>query len=135
MVDEKRNTKEQIVLFRYWQDKIVSGNLKVASLTSMASQLPLFMSRFQRLVDQFYDDIKFDPERIGIKGNGTKIRWKIFYDNQDLLGFPSAGLFSPNRCIKDIQVDSGWFTSAHTGYFKTHDVITGVAELISSNMA
>lgn len=120
--------------FIKWKTKIKNNELVLASLTSMASQLPLFVFRFQRLVDKFYLNEKFDPSEIGFDGNSKSTKWNIFYDNHDLLGFPTKELFYPNKSIEDIEVNSGWYVSAHTGYFKTQKVIEETASLISYNI-
>lgn len=120
-------------LFSKWKDKADRHELKLGSLSSAASQLPLFMMRKQKLVDNYFQGKRLDPAAIGIPV-GTKIRWKLFYDVDDVLGYPSRGLYEPNDTIKEMQVGTGAAPEqAHDGYWKNGTVITEIAELIEAN--
>jgi hypothetical protein len=58
----------------------------------------------------------------------------LFYDADDVLGYPSRGLYEPNGAIKEFQVGTGAMPEkAHDGYWKNETVIKEVAELIESN--
>lgn len=123
---------ETVVRFQYWQTKARIDELKLGSFVSFASQLPLFVMRKEKLVEDFYSGKRLDPKVIGIRD--ARLRWLIFHDVDDLLGFASRRLYSPRDAIKDIQVNCGLLPdSAHVNYWKNKTVITETARLIFTN--
>ena len=77
---------------------------------------------------------KLDPSAIGIT-SGDKTRWKIFYDIDDILSFPTRNLFDNNDGIMDIQVDTADRPDrAHDRYWENDRVIDEVAELLVSTI-
>lgn len=111
-----------------WRDKAQKGELRLGGFASAASQLPLFIMRKQKLVDCLFKRQGVDPRDIGIQNSGTQ--WKIFYDVDDILGFATRGLYSPDDAIMDIQVDCGDEPKgAHIGYWRNKTVIRETAKL------
>ena len=80
------------------------------------------------MIDKLFNHGGLDPADIGVVSSG--IQWKFFYDIDDVLGFASRNLYSPNNAIMDIQVDSGDLPpSAHAGYWENEVVIRETAKL------
>lgn len=118
--------------YEFWRERRKEGKLTVGSFTSMASQLPLFMMRKHKLIDTFFRNEQLDPAVIGIDHGNVK--WQIFYDIDDVLGFTSRDLYSdPHGRIKQIQVDTGDSESAHNRYLENQTVIRETANLIMAN--
>jgi hypothetical protein len=114
--------------FQKWRDKAQNGELTLGGLACAASQLPLMVMRKQVMIDKLFNHERLDPADIGVVSSG--IQWKFFYDIDDLLGFASRNLYSPNNPIMDIQVDSGDLPqSAHVGYWENEVVIRETAKL------
>ncbi|MBI4431478.1 MAG: hypothetical protein HY587_07180 [Candidatus Omnitrophica bacterium] len=132
-IKEKQGSGEARDHYQWWRKKAQAGELKLGSLASAASQLPLFLMRKVRFVEQFYDGQLLDSSVIGVTGN-DRIRWKIFYDIDDALGFPSRRLYRETPVIVDIQVNcSALPEGAHTGYWQNETVIRETADLILEN--
>lgn len=116
-----------------WRAKAQRGELRLGSLGTAASQIPLFAMRKQRFVDHFFQGHKIDPSVIGVTEK-NKIQWNVFYDIDDVLGFATRRLYSPDHAIRDVQVDCGTMPDpAHTGYWKNADVIRWTADSIVEN--
>jgi hypothetical protein len=114
--------------FQKWRNKAQNGELTLGGLACAASQLPLMIMRKQAMVDKLFKHQGLDPVDIGVVSSG--IQWKFFYDIDDLLGFASRNLYSPNHAIMDIQVDSGDSPlNAHVGYWENDIVIRETAKL------
>ena len=114
--------------FQKWRNKAQNGELTLGGLACAASQLPLMVMRKQAMVDKLFRNEGFDPADIGVVSSGIQL--KFFYDIDDLLGFASRNLYSPNHAIMDIQVDSGDLPpSAHVGYWENEVVIKETAKL------
>lgn len=127
---------EACKLLAAWQG---NPKLVLGSFAGMASQLPILVMRRQKLVDIFKGNGTLNPAQIGI--TEEKVKWKIFYDADDILGFKTKGLYKPNNNIDEIQVDNwplhitGTFpfieinkywqplVLAHTGYWRNRTVI------------
>jgi hypothetical protein len=125
--------EEDVNRFEIWRNKAQNNQLKLGSLTSTASQLPLFIMRKQELVDRLANETLLDPRDIGVV-NSNKIQWQLFYDIDDLLGFGTRRLYSSGDSIKEYQVDSGDNPGdAHTGYWKNSFVAEKTAELLLKN--
>jgi len=118
--------------FMEWRKKQISGELILGSMISMASQIPILLLRKQKVVDLFYQKQKLDPSVIGIKSG---LRWKIFYDIDDILAYPTRNLFKSNQTIMDIQVSNTDLPhTAHEKYWINKKVIKETAELITANL-
>lgn len=119
--------------YRFWRKRAEEGTLKVGSFTSMASQLPLFVMRKHAMIDIFQSpEGRLNLDDIGIVEPG--VRWQIFYDVDDILGFASRDLYNdPEGHIRQVQVNTGFKDDAHTDYTKNSDVIKSTAELMLKN--
>lgn len=123
-------------LYAKWRRKAQSNppTLRLGSMCSMASQIPLLLLRRQTVVDLYYDDQRLNPQDIGVPRDG-KVKWKIFYDVDDLLAFPTRNIYADSPTIMDIQVDTGNMPDkAHGGYFENPRVIQETAQLIADNL-
>ncbi|NRB08710.1 MAG: hypothetical protein HRU34_17280 [Richelia sp.] len=121
--------------FEKWRKKAQKKELKLGSLSSTASQLPLFVMRKQKLVDMLAEKKLLDPIHIGIE-KVNQLKWKIFYDVDDLLGFCTRSLYDAPDEIREYQVDCGDNPGdAHNGYWKNKTVIKETAKLLMSNAA
>ncbi|WP_009630885.1 hypothetical protein [Synechocystis sp. PCC 7509] len=129
----KQASEEDKERFKTWRQKRQNGQLKLGSLTSTASQLPLFMMRTQKLVDRLAKGELIDAKDIGID-NSNQIQWQLFYDIDDLLGFGTRRLYNAANAIKEYQVDTGDNPGdAHTGYWQNRMVIEQTAQLLYDN--
>jgi hypothetical protein len=133
-------------LFNKWRG---NKQLVLGSLSSMASQLPILMMRRKKLVDIFKVKGTLDQKEIGI--TEEKIKWKIFYDADDILGFKTKDLYKSGDNIDEIQVNNWPIHSisdfpfieinkhwqpmvlAHTGYWRNRTVIKETISLIGDN--
>jgi hypothetical protein len=116
--------------FERWRQKAQANQLKLGSLTSTASQLPLFSMRNQVLVNRLANEQLIDARDIGII-DSNQIQWQLFYDVDDLLGFGTRRLYNCGNAIREYQVDSGDNPGdAHTSYWKNAVVIEKTAELL-----
>jgi hypothetical protein len=132
-VDEGEEDKEDKKRFEFWQSKAKNGELKLGSLTSAASQLPLFSMRSQNLVDRLANQQLIDATNIGVL-DSDRVQWQLFYDVDDLLGFGTRRLYNCGRAIKEYQVDTGDNPAdAHTAYWNNDFVAAKTAELILKN--
>ncbi len=119
--------------FMEWRKKAQNGELELGSLTSTASQLPIFVMRKQELVDLLAKEKTLRAANIGIRTN-NQVKWKIFYDVDDLLGFATRRLYNSGDAIMDIQVDSADNPGlAHTNYWINKTVIEQTADLLVKN--
>jgi hypothetical protein len=124
---EKQQTAQR---YEFWRLAAKAKRLELGSIVSMASQLPLMMLRSQRVVDTFAKGKTLLPDEIGISLDAKEIIWKIFYDIDDLLGFPTRPLFGDHPAIQDIQVDVGDGYRTHNGYWASEKIHEDVAELL-----
>ncbi|MDJ0620260.1 MAG: hypothetical protein QNJ63_26570 [Calothrix sp. MO_192.B10] len=121
--------------FEKWRQKAQRKELKLGSLSSTASQLPLFVMRKQKLVDMLAENKLLDPSHIGIE-RVNQVKWKVFYDVDDLLGFCTRRLYNAPDEIMEYQVDCGDNPGdAHNGYWKNKRVIKETANLLMMNAA
>jgi hypothetical protein len=119
--------------FAAWRQRAQDGRLVLASKSSTAGQLPLFLMRKQSLVDKFAAGERLDASVIGLRALERPI-WKIFYDVDDVLGFPARRLFEERAEIEEFQVDTGWRPDlAHGGYWAHPWVKREMATLIAAN--
>jgi hypothetical protein len=115
-----------------WRTKAQKGELQVASLVTMASQLPIFALRKNALLRQLAEGGTLDPSVIGIDPSGP-VRWLVTYDVDDVLGFATRELYGNPACIRQVQVDAGDTPIAgHVGYWEQQQVIEQAARLIAS---
>lgn len=129
----KQGEEQDIERFKKWRDKAGKQELKLGSLTSTASQLPLFVMRKQEMVDLLANKQPLQAIDIGIVET-NKVKWKIFYDIDDLLGFATRRLYDSGDAIMDIQVDiSDNPGKAHIEYWKNKQVIEETAKLLLEN--
>jgi hypothetical protein len=119
--------------FKKWRDRAQTGKLRLGSLTSTASQLPILLMRNQKVVDTFANEKLLDATDIGII-DPDRITWNIFYDVDDLLGFGTRRLYNHDRAIQEFQVDTGDNPGdAHTNYWKNSIVQEKTAQLLYNN--
>lgn len=133
VADNQASDDAHEALFQKYRDKTKPDvkELSLGSWSCAASQLPLFVMRKQKLVDDLALDDPLDPKRIGIDAEGPT-QWQLFYDVDDPLGFTTRNLYKDNHTIKEIQVDVGDLPdSAHTGYWTNTTVIRETAHLLS----
>jgi len=120
--------------YLYWRQRVREGSLLLASKSSLGGQLPLFFMRKQKLVDGFSRGELLDPRVIGVPQRGG-VRWKLFYDADDLLGYPARPLFRAEGTIEEYQVNTHWRPDrAHTGYWRDNTVVGETASLIARNL-
>ncbi len=125
--------KQDAERFNLWRKKAQNQELKLGSLTSAASQLPLFLMRKQELIDRLANERLIDARNIGVL-DSNKIQWQIFYDVDDLFGFGTRRLYNCDRAIKEYQVETGDNPSdAHTAHWHNDFVIEKTAELLLTN--
>ncbi|HEY9636522.1 MAG TPA: hypothetical protein V6D14_24180 [Coleofasciculaceae cyanobacterium] len=90
-------------------------------------------NHYQSVVDALAEATKLSPTEIGIRETQETV-WKIFYDMDDLLAFPTSFLFDIRSAtvIQDIPVNSHEFppNKAHIAYWKNIKVHKAVAELL-----
>lgn len=135
------------VRFERWRMKAQTGELLLGSLTSLASQLPLFLMRKQVLVDQLAAGQLLRADVIGLRPTGLAgvaaglesqavmpVQWQLFYDVDDLLAFGTRRLYDQRDAIKEFQVDTGDSpASAHGGYWTHPEVVAQTAGLLAAN--
>lgn len=132
-VKDKQGSAKALDLFNKWRKRAQNGRLHLGTLISTASQLPILVMRKQGLVDKLFRQELLDPVDIGIMDQ-TTVRWLIFYDIDDILGFPTRRMYKPTNAIKEIQVDSGDRPDhSHTKYWENQTVIRETANLIFFN--
>ena len=120
--------------YTFWREKRKAGDLLLGSKASAGGQLPLLMMRTQRVVDLLAANQLLDAGVIGIRP-GDPPKWKIFYDPDDALGFPTRRLFHEQAAIQEYEVETGWFpVRAHTEYWRNRRVQREIAQLIVQNL-
>lgn len=122
--------------FMDWRARAQDGTLLLGSKTTTGAQIPLMQMRKQKLVERFAARpfVPLDPTVIGVPREGTP-RWKLFYDVDDVLGFPTRSLFDARGSIQEYQVDTDWRPDlAHVRYWKVDRVLDETAALIESNL-
>lgn len=119
--------------YELWRARAAEGRLRLGSKSSAASQLPLLLLRKQKLVDRLtVPGARIDAGVIGVRADGAP-HWLLFYDVDDVLGFPSRPLFSPESALREIEVRTGLEPlSAHLGYFRNVRVQDEIAALLAA---
>ena len=134
-IGEAQGEAEAIERYLFWRGRAREGGLVLASKASTGGQLPLLLLRKQALVDRLSVGEFLDPSVIGVPGRGD-VRWKIFYDADDILGFPTRRLFDAEGTIQEFQVDTDWRPDlAHSRYWTNDRVLDEMAKLIADNLA
>lgn len=129
-VQESQGTPDAIERFGVWRAKAQDGSLRLGSLTSAASQLPIFLMRKQALVDRIHRGELLQPTEIGVTAT-DHVQWQLFYDIDDILGMASRDLYSPAHAIRELQVDSGDLPGgAHADYWANATVVSQTAALV-----
>jgi len=132
-IDEGQGSQNAIELFKKWRDRAQNNTLQLGTLISSASQLPVFLMRKQNLIDKLFKGELLNPVDLGIIDEAT-VRWLIFYDIDDILGFTTRRLYKSTDAIMEIQVDTGDLpNAAHTGYWENQTVIRETANFIYRN--
>lgn len=132
-IKEAQGDDKTVHRFSQWRQKAQEGTLKLGSLISSGSQLPLMLFRKQGMIDLLFNDQYLDPASIGVRTN-NKIQWKLFYDVDDVLGFSTRMLYAPNNCIREYQVRSGVLPeAAHVKYWENKTVIKEAAAMVLEN--
>ena len=111
-----------------------SGRLTLGSKSSFGTQVALMMLRKQILVDRLAQGERLDPTVIGVPKSGPP-KWKIFFDTDDILGFPARRVFDSVGSIREYEVDSDWNPIAsHYNYWTNDEVQREIADLIAANL-
>jgi hypothetical protein len=129
-------TEQDKERYAFWRARAQpeNGTLLLGSKSSTAGQLPLTAMRKQKLVNRLATGDTLDPTVIGVPASGP-VKWKIFYDVDDVLGFPVRRLYDPVSTIAEYQVNTNWRPDlAHEQYWTNPTVVAEVAELLSSNL-
>lgn len=123
-----------IEAYEFWRERRKDGGLILGSMSSTGGQLPLMMMRKQALVERMARGERLDPQVIGIEP-GDPLKWKLFYDADDALGFPARRIFESQRAVQEYEVDTHWRPDlAHTLYWDSPNVQREMAELIVQNL-
>lgn len=132
-VTENQGLPAAVEAYSFWRQRAQQGSLIMASKSSTGGQLPLMMMRKQKLVNMLATRELLDPRVISIPQDGPP-RWKIFYDVDDVLGYPTRRLFQAGASIEEYQVNTGWRPDlAHSQYWENDKVLTEIAGLIEQN--
>ena len=121
--------------YAHWRGQAQLGQLRLGSFTTTAGQLPLTLMRKQTLVNRLAAGNTIDPTVLGIPVTGP-VKWRMFYDVDDVLGFPARRLYDPMPTIEEFQVDTdGRPDLAHSKYWTNSTVLQKIAELLEGNLA
>lgn len=117
-----------------WRERRRQGRLVLGSKASSGGQLGLMMMRKQALVDLLAANRRLDASVIGIEA-GAPLKWKVFYDADDALGFPVRRLFEEQAAIQEYEVNTHWRPDlAHSGYWGNEEVQREIARLVVANL-
>ena len=120
--------------YTFWRERRAAGDLVLGSMSSTGGQLPLMMMRKQTLVERLARGTRLDAGVIGI-APGDGLKWKLFYDADDALGFPARRMFEPQAAIQEYEVDTHWRPDlAHSLYWNNETVQREMADLIVQNL-
>ena len=135
-----REHRDDVVLqpfleaYTFWRERRAAGGLVLGSVSSTGGQLPLMMMRKQTLVERLARGERLDASVIGV-APGDALKWKLFYDADDALGFPARRVFEPQAAIQEYEVDTHWRPDlAHSLYWKNEVVQREIADLIAQNL-
>jgi hypothetical protein len=125
--------QEDVDRFMKWREKAQNDELKLGSLISTASQLSVLTMRKQEMVDVLAKNQHLKVSDIGIK-TSDRIKWKLFYDVDDVLAFGTRRLYDAVDAIQEIQVDTGDNpVTVHIQYWQNKTVIRETANLLLEN--
>ncbi|HLK61016.1 MAG TPA: hypothetical protein VKU00_30910 [Chthonomonadaceae bacterium] len=117
----------------FWRGE-AHKSLSVGSMTSLGGQLPLMVMRKQRLVNLLAENRFLDPRKIGIPLQG-QVKWRSFYDHNDVLGFASRRLYIEAPTIEEFEVDNGPNPlEVHNRYWTNKFVLAQIADLLYRNV-
>ncbi len=122
--------------FNFWRRRaqLPAPTLVLGSKTTTGAQIPLMMMRSKNVVSMLAQGQRLDPTVIGVPRSGPP-KWCIFYDVDDILGFPTRRLFDARGTIQEHEVNTGLNpTDAHSLYWTNAYVLTEVAKLIRQNL-
>lgn len=129
----EQGKKEDIDRFKRWREKASKGELKLGSLTSTASQLAILTMRTHQTIDLLATGQPLKAGDIGIV-NPQQIKWKLFYDVDDILGYGTRRLYDSQEVIQEIQVDTDDNPiHVHNRYWEHPRVVAETAELLLKN--
>jgi hypothetical protein len=134
-VRENPDLTDAVDEYMEWRGR-AHDTLLLGSKVTTGAQIPLMLMRKQKLVDRLARDPfePLDPMVIGVPRDGAP-RWKIFYDVDDVLGFPARALFASRRTIQEYQVDTNLRPDlAHIKYWEEDRVLDETAEMIAANL-
>lgn len=125
--------------YAHWRQKSERrdqvGRLKLGSLVTLGGQIPFFFMRKQALIDRLAENRALEPEHIGVPASGPAT-WKIFYDVDDVLGYPVRGLFEAVGSVRQYQIDTHHLPHrAHTRYWQHDKVLEEVGALLLAKTA
>ena len=133
-VENEQSSPEMLAAYTHWRNMAQAGTLTLGSKSSFGCQVALMMLRKQKLVDKLAAGERLDPTVIGVPKTGLP-KWKIFFDTDDVLGFPARRLFDSVGSIREYEVDSDWNPLAsHTSYRLNDEVQREIAALIAANL-
>jgi hypothetical protein len=133
-VHEAQGAHAIVEAYAFWRKRAHEGSLILATKSTTGGQIPLMMLRKQKVVEMLASKQLLDPTVIGIPRSGPP-RWKIFYDVDDVLGFPARRLFDADGSIQEFQVDTDWRPDpAHRKYWENDWVVGEIAQLIRQNL-
>ena len=129
----KQGEQEDIDRFKLWREKADRGELKLGSLTSTASQLAILVMRKQKMVARLANQELLEAADIGIV-EAQRIKWNLFYDVDDVLGYGTRRLYDAGAAIREIQVDADDNPiRVHNKYWQHPRVVAETAELLLEN--
>ena len=132
-IAKKQGDVISIARYQKWREKAQSGSLKLGSFTSTASQIPIFTMRRQEMVDRLAAEELLNASDIGIV-NSSPVKWKLFYDVDDVLAYSTRSLYDNKTAIKEIQVDNNDNPiTVHNLYWTNKQVIEETAQLLLTN--
>jgi hypothetical protein len=137
-LSDEQGDHDAMERFEFWrrQAQQTPPKLVLGSNSSFGSQVGLMMMRKQRLVDRLAKGIRLDPTVIGVPKTADSPKWKIFFDTDDVLGFPARRIFDATGSIHEYEVDSDWNPiESHAKYWQTPSVQSEIADLIDRNLA
>lgn len=129
----RQGGQQDVDRFKLWREKADRGELKLGSLTSTASQLAILLLRRQKMVNRFANEELLEAADIGIV-ESQQIKWNLFYDVDDILGYGTRRLYDAKTSIREIQVDTDDNpVHVHNKYWEHKGVIAETAKILLEN--
>ena len=133
-MEDEQSSPDVVAAYTHWRNMAQAGRLTLGSKASFGCQIALMLLRKQKLVDKLAAGERLDPTVIGVPKTGAP-KWKIFFDTDDVLGFPARRLFDSIGSIREYEVDSDWNPLAsHTSYRNNEETQREIAALIAANL-